>query len=149
MFEMMPYSGLQPLRRLRREMDDVFGRILTPTDWPGLLGDSDFMPMADATETEDALELSIEVPGMKRDDIEVSLSGSLLSIKGEKKEEKEERKGDIHLTERRFGAFQRSFRLPVEVKGEELTAKYENGVLKVTVPKAEVHPTKLIEVEGG
>ena len=70
-------------------------------------------------------------------DIDISLSNGVLTIKGEKKQEREEKEGDYHLTERSFGAFMRAVQLPTEVQSDKIEASYKNGVLKITLPKSE------------
>ncbi|MBI5523898.1 MAG: Hsp20/alpha crystallin family protein [Desulfarculus sp.] len=94
-----------------------------------------FVPSVDFKETEEGYELSAEVPGLKPEEIEVSLTGDILILKGEKKEEHEETKGDYHLVERRYGSFYRSFRLPSEVERGKLSATHKDGVLRVVLPK--------------
>jgi HSP20 family protein len=146
MYELIPITGL---RTLRREVDDV---------WKGFFGgdwlstkeeEKSFVPSVDFKETEGGYELIAEVPGLKPEEIEVTLTGDLLTIKGEKREEREKDEGEYHLVERRFGSFYRSFRLPEEVERGGLSAVRKDGVLTVTLPKApKVVPTK-VEVKEG
>ncbi len=92
-------------------------------------------PMVDVVEKENAYEVAAELPGLDAADVDVKLAHDILTIKGEKKEEREESKKDYHLSERRFGSFQRSFQVPDGVDAEKITATFEKGVLKVTLPK--------------
>lgn len=150
MFELMPYSGFGSLGRLRRDMDDLWKRFFdTEPGPPALRGEGfSFVPVVNVKETEEALEVTAEVPGLKPEEIEVSLTGDILTLKGEKKEEREEDRGDYHLVERRFGSFQRSFRLPMEVERDKLSAKHKDGVLSITLPKAKKQAATAIKVEA-
>jgi HSP20 family protein len=88
-----------------------------------------------------------EVPGMEPKDIDISLSDGVLTIKGEKKQEKEEKEADYHLVERSYGAFTRLVRLPKEVQSEKISASYKDGILKVTLPKSEEAKKKEIKIK--
>ena len=88
-------------------------------------------------DTKDEIVVKAEVPGLDKPDIQVSVDGDLLTIKGEKKKEKETKEEDYYFCERAYGAFSRSLRLPVEVKTDKVTANLNNGVLEVHLPKAE------------
>jgi HSP20 family protein len=105
-----------------------------------------FVPTVDIRETEEGYEVIAEVPGLKPEEIEVTLSGDVLTLKGEKKEEREETKGEYHLVERRYGSFHRSFRLPEPVARERLAATHKEGLLRVTLPKALGEKTTKVEV---
>ena len=91
--------------------------------------------------------MKAEVPGMDPKDIDISLSDGLLTIKGEKKQEREEKEENYHLVERSYGAFTRSIRLPKEVQSDKISASYKNGVLKVTLPKSEEAKKKEIKIK--
>lgn len=93
------------------------------------------VPAVDMVDKEGAYEITAELPGLDEKDIEVKLADGGLTIKGEKQEEKEEKKKDYYLHERRFGAFERSFRLPEGVDADKIEAKFLKGVLTVTLPK--------------
>ncbi len=104
--------------------------------WPG---EKEELRMdMDVHETDDAITIKCDMPGMKKDDIEVSLRGNLLTIKGTRKveEETKDEKGRIVRKERRFGSFSRSFTVPQKVKPEDIKTSYENGVLTIVIPKA-------------
>jgi HSP20 family protein len=92
-------------------------------------------PSLDLTETEKQIVVTAEMPGLDDKDFEVSVSGDILTLKGEKKAEHEHRNGDAHYLERRVGSFSRSVRLPFEVQDEKVDARYEKGVLTIRVPK--------------
>ncbi len=137
-----------PLVSLRREIDRLFddfssgfslwpfGRHSTaePT-WrlPTVFGMT--TPATDVVETENEFQITAELPGMDEKDIELTLSDDLLTIKGEKSEEREEKEKDYYLSERRFGSFRRSFRLPEGVNADKISAEFSKGVLTITLPK--------------
>jgi len=107
------------------------------------------MPAMDITEDTAAFKLSAELPGMSEKDIEVMVRGDTLTVKGEKKAESERTEADVHLSERSYGAFSRSFTLPEGVDGEKIGAEFANGVLTLTMPKVAIAaaPAKTIEVK--
>ncbi len=125
----------------------VLGRFLGDEWLPVWPPEGGFETVVDLRETEKGYELSAEVPGLKPEEIEVVLSGDLLTIKGEKREEREEDKGGYHLVERRFGSFHRSFRLPEAVEREHLSATHKDGVLRVVLPKLGKEESTRIEVK--
>jgi HSP20 family protein len=110
--------------------------------------DGKFLPEANLAETEKSVEVTVELPGMKPEEVKVEIKGEQLWITGEKKEEKEEKGKTFHRMERRTGMFRRIFTLPVEVVDEKVEAKFAEGVLKITLPKAEKVAPKQIEVKG-
>ena len=93
------------------------------------------VPAVDVAEKDNQYQISAELPGMDQNNIEVTLSNGVLTIKGEKKEEKEESKKDYYLSERRYGSFQRSFQVPEGVDAEKIEANFKNGILTVSLPK--------------
>ncbi|MFN0194779.1 MAG: Hsp20/alpha crystallin family protein [Aestuariivirga sp.] len=135
---------------LRREVDDVFrdfGR-----GWPKFEGAGSRMLGVDVNiaETGDALEVTAELPGVDSKDVNVEFRDGMLTIRGEKKQERKE--GDnknLRILERNYGMFERSFTLPVDVEADKITADFEKGILKVVLPKAPQAktPVKKIEVK--
>ena len=114
----------------------------------GMLGrEAKFLPEANIVETEKAVEIAVELPGMKPEDVKVEIREKALWITGEKKEKKEEKGKTFHRVERRAGMFRRVFPVPVEVVEEKIDARFNDGVLKVTLPKAEKVAPKHIEVK--
>jgi HSP20 family protein len=107
-------------------------------------------PAVDVAEKADAYEITAELPGMDEKNIEVKLANEMLAIKGEKKEDKEEKEKDYYLSERRYGSFQRSFRIPERVDTEKIEASFQKGILTVMLPKkAEVQKSeKKIDVKA-
>ena len=115
----------------------------------GMLGrDGKFLPEANVIETDKAIEVAVELPGMKPEEVKLEIRDGTLLITGEKKEEKEEKGKTFHRVERRAGMFRRAFALPVEILEEKVDAKFVEGVLKVTLPKAEKATPKRIEIKG-
>ena len=131
-------TGDNPVATLQRDMNDAverfwnrFGQGLNGFDWPWGGNEA----RSDVVETKNAIEVSIELPGMDMQDIEVNVSDDMLTIKGEKKVESQEEKKGYHLSERRYGSFQRVIGLPDGVDRDAATATFKNGVLSVTLPK--------------
>ncbi len=137
-------SGFE-LNRLRREIDrlfeDPFG-FLTPSTsfFEG------WTPPVDVYEDKDKYVIKAELPGMRKEDIDVSLEGNTLTICGERKEEKENKGGESYRSERYFGRFQRSVTLPMSVQPDNVNANYKDGVLAVTLHKSEESKPKQIQV---
>ena len=116
---------------------------------PGTFGrEGKFLPEANIVETDKAFEVAVELPGMKPDEVKVEIRENALWITGEKKVEKEEKGKTFHRIERRAGMFRRVFPLPVEVTEDKVDARFAEGVLKITLPKAEKVAPKHIEVKG-
>jgi HSP20 family protein len=126
-----------PFTAMRAEMDRVldsflgrgFGRFMAP------MGGEWNEPKIDVRETKDELVVEAELPGMDEKDVNVTLNNGVLTMKGEKKSEREEKKDDYHLMERSYGSFQRSFRVGEAIEPDKVTAAFDKGVLKVTLPK--------------
>jgi HSP20 family protein len=153
-----------PFENLRREIDRLFEGF-HPGGWEFPFGRRAFelepfwarekgfaiAPAVDVAEREKEYEITAELPGMDEKDIEIKLANDMLTIKGEKKEEKEERQKDYHLTERRYGSFMRSFKVPPGVDTGKIEAAFAKGVLTVKLPKtAEAQKSeKTISVKAG
>jgi HSP20 family protein len=108
------------------------------------------MPAVDMVEDEKSYRVTAELPGISQKDVEVTMEGGLLTIKGEKKEEREEKEKGFYLSERRYGSFQRSLRLPDGLDEGKIEAKFDNGVLTVVLPKSPeaISKPKKIEVKA-
>lgn len=107
----------------------------------------EWAPSLDVSETKDNIAVKAEVPGMDAKDIDISLANDVLTVKGEKKQQKEEKDENYHRVERSYGAFSRSIRLPREVQSDKIKANYKNGVLKITLPKSEEAKKKEIKIK--
>lgn len=108
---------------------------------------SAFAPSLELSEEEDKFVLHADVPGIDRKDIDISVTGNTLTIKGERKAEEKRKEKSYYYSERTFGSFHRAIELPSEVDPEKVTAAYKDGVLKVTVPKSERAKPKQIKVD--
>ncbi|HKW90368.1 MAG TPA: Hsp20/alpha crystallin family protein [Methylomirabilota bacterium] len=128
---LLPWTGMGSLKH---EMDRVFDRFLEGR-WDEFPSLGDWTPQMDISETKDSLVAKVEVPGMDSKDIQISLQDNLLTIKGEKRHEREEKDEHYHRVERAYGSFTRSVRLPVAVDASKVTATFKNGLLTVTLPK--------------
>lgn len=144
-----------PFTSLQREMNRLFDNFLggpTLSPWaPFERGPAGaFIPRVDVSETDREIKVSAELPGLDENDIDVSLTRDTLTIKGEKKEEKEEKGTDYYRMERSYGSFSRSIPLPVEVDTDKVEATFKKGVLHVTLPKTEsaIEKTKKIPVKA-
>ena len=131
--------GIDSFRRdLTRFFDDFFS--VSPTS----LFETAWMPSLDVSEDDKAIHVKAEIPGIEEKDLNVSLENNMLTISGEKKEEKKEENKRYMVSERRFGSFYRSITLPDGVKSDGISASFTNGVLRVEIPKAEsVKPKKI------
>jgi HSP20 family protein len=135
----------RPFEALRKEVDrlfDDFGDDFWRRPFRSLAGlergwAQKFVatPPADVTETDKAYEITAELPGIDQKNIEVNVANGGITIRGEKKEETEEKKKDYYVSERRYGSFERHFGLPVGVDADKIDATFKDGVLKVTLPK--------------
>ena len=144
-----PFRELTPFRefeRVRREMDRLWDSFLEG----GLRKkgeEGEWLPSLDVAETKNELVVKAEVPGMDPKDIDISLSDGVLTIKGEKRQEKEEKEADYHVIERSYGSFLRSVQLPKEVQSDKISASYKNGILRITLPKSEEAKKKEIKIK--
>ena len=125
---------------------DIMDRFFDELELPQIFrAEGDVLPAFDIAETEKEYTITGEIPGIEPKDLNVTLVDGTLTIQGEKKKEQEEKGEHFHRIERESGSFHRGFRVPEHVKTEELKAHYKDGVLKITLPKAQVM-TKKIEV---
>jgi len=139
-----PFRG--ELGSLRREMERLWNHALGETPLGGTFLE-EWAPSVDITETKDNFIVKAELPGLDAKDVNVSISGDILTIKGEKKKEEEEEDEHHHFIERYSGTFHRVLQLPSGVKGDEIEANYDKGILKVTLPKVEEAKKKEIEIK--
>ncbi|UCE18269.1 MAG: Hsp20/alpha crystallin family protein [Gemmatimonadota bacterium] len=133
--------------QFRDEMDRLFEDFIQRFPARRDLGDRMWNPDVDVHETDHEVVVEAEVPGMEQKDIHVTIKDNILTLKGEKKQEKEVKEADYHSVERSYGSFARTFALPTLVVADKASAKYENGVLKITLPKAEEVKPKEVAVE--
>ena len=130
-----PLENFQTLRRLNSVLDEAF------SNWPfqqenGSITSS-WYPACDVFEDKDAVKIVAELPGVKPEDVKLSLENNLLTIRGEKKQDAEEKNERVHRYERSYGAFERTFSLPSTVDPDRIVADYQHGILTVSIPKVE------------
>jgi len=133
-----PFEAFE--RDVKRIFDDFFA--LEPVD----LFDSAWLPTVDVEEDEKSIHVRAEIPGIDEKDLNVTLEDNVLTISGEKKEERKEENKRYVLAERRFGSFKRSIALPAEVKADSVKASFKNGVLTIDFEKKEVSQPKRITI---
>ncbi|MDD2317963.1 MAG: Hsp20/alpha crystallin family protein [Desulfobacterales bacterium] len=140
-----PYGGLINLQsNINRLFNDVF---------PGKTAEGDdlslgmWRPMVDICDTENAIVVTAELPGVKKEDISIEVKDNILTIKGERSVDSEVKEENYYRRERSFGSFQRSFSLPTEVNPESIKAGFKDGVLKIEVPKPEAKKPKQISID--
>jgi HSP20 family protein len=146
--ELMEWRPFREVTKLRREMDrlweDYFG-----AGRRGLKSlETEWAPAVDISEGDDKITVKAEIPGLEAKDIDISLSGDVLTIKGEKKSEREEKQENYHLVERNYGSFSRSLRLPGTVEADKIEAAYKQGVLTIACPKKEEAKPKAIDIKA-
>jgi len=137
------WDPFQDLLAIQDEMNQVFGRARQGQ------GGRVWAPALAISERNDAYVVTVEVPGVKADDLDITLEDGLLTIQGERQFTSESSEQQYHRVERRYGSFRRSITLPSQVKADAIEASFENGVLEVVVPKAEEAKPKKITVRAG
>lgn len=142
------FSPWLDLQRIRDEMDRLIGSTGGGPEG-GRAGELGWTPATNVVERPDEFVITTELPGMRREDIHVELQDRALTIRGEKREEREQRDERRHMVERSFGSFTRTLTLPETVAPDRIRARFENGVLRVTVPKSEERRGREIQVDGG
>ena len=138
------WPSFDRLATLRDEMDRLFDFSFPSRD-SGLL--SGWSPALDVYDDKDAYQVSVELPGMKKEDIDISVQDGVLTVSGERKHERENKEGQTFRSERYFGKFQRSISLPSGVDTSKVGASYKEGVLLIHLPKAEEAKPRQIEVK--
>lgn len=144
--ELVPWRPFRELSSFRREMDRLWDPFFAEIPFAGLVS-QEWLPSVDISETKDKLLIKVDLLGLEAKDVNVSVSGDILTIKGEKEKEKEEKDEHYYHCERCCGSFQRSFRLPVNVQADKVDATFDKGILKITLPKTKEAKKKEIEVK--
>ena len=139
-------SGLFGLQRLNRFLDEAFSGMPSPEQ--GSVITSAWFAPTDVSEDSNGIQISMELPGVEPDDVRLSLENNILTIRGEKRHQAEQKNERVHRYERTYGTFERTFMLPSTVDSEQIEARYENGVLLITVPKAERAKPREIRVKS-
>ncbi len=144
-----PFGGMLSLRNaMDRLFQDAFVR---PSELfgPSGFGDAQGWLALDVYETENDCVVTAAIPGVRPEDVDISVQGNLLTIRGETKSEQEQARGSYHIRERRYGSFHRQLQLPVPVDTEKAEARFENGILTLTLPKTEEARERRIRVASG
>jgi HSP20 family protein len=151
-------SGADPFNALRRQVDRLFddftggfwglpfGRSM-PELARGMFAGGEVTPQIDVKETADSFQVTAELPGLAEKDVAVTIADNVLTLKGEKKAEREEKGENYHLSERSFGSFTRSVQLPTTVDQDKITAQFDKGVLTIALPKVEAAKTREKKIE--
>lgn len=143
---MTPWRPSRELEDVERRFDEIFGRPTLPSLWWRFPEETGWIPALDVFEKDNKLVVKAEIPGMKEEDIDVSVVGDTLTIKGERKSETEVKDEDYYRCERSYGSFFRSIPLPSAVDANKIEANYEDGVLEVTLPKTAAAKRKKVKV---
>jgi HSP20 family protein len=139
------YNPWQEMNALQRQLNHLFDDALTPSNWDGF-NNLAKIPAAELTETDEAVHLKLEVPGMSAKDLDVQVMADRVAISGERKSEtKSEEKGKTR-SEFRYGKFSRVIPLPVRIQNINVTADYKDGILNLTLPKSEEEKNKIVKV---
>lgn len=139
------YNPWQEMNSLQRQLNRLFDDALTPDNWENF-GNLSKLPAAELTETDDALQLKLEVPGMEAKDIDIQVMVDRVAISGERKSETKSESNGNTRTEFRYGKFQRVIPLPARIQNTNVTADYKDGILNLTLPKAEDEKNKVVKV---
>ena len=146
--DLVQWRPFREVSRLRNEMDRLWDEYFGAGRRAFRLEEEAWLPAVDVSETGDKITVKAEIPGMEAKDIEISMVGDTLTIKGEKKAETEEKDENYHMVERTYGSFSRAMKLPAVVDAEKVEATYKNGVLTVVLPKMEEVKPKAIEIKA-
>jgi HSP20 family protein len=135
-----------------REIDDILNRYTRAIGQPQggsqeVIATGDWVPLVDIAETDKAFEIKVEIPDVTKEDVKVTVDNRVLTIWGERKQEKEEEGKKFHRVERSYGVFTRSFTLPDNVDESKVTATFKNGILNLQIQKAKVAKQKAIQVK--
>jgi len=146
---LIPWRPFRELEEMERRFEDVFGRPFLPAVWRRIpMVEMGWAPAIEVFEKEDKFVVKAELPGMREEDIDVSVVGDTLTIKGERKAESEVKEEDYYCCERSYGSFSRSIALPSSVDAKKIEAGYEDGVLEVSLPKAPEVKAKKVAVSA-
>lgn len=144
-------EGMDLFLDFQRDINQLFDRFFGGI-FPAAFEDFDlpltgFSPRVDVAETDEEVQVAVELPGMNEKEIEVTLDGEALRIRGEKKSENERKDGQVFRSERYYGAFDRVVPIPCEVEREKVDAEFKNGVLTITLPKTEASRSRRKKIE--
>ena len=139
------YNPWSEMNSLQRQLNHLFNDALTLANWEDF-GNLAKVPAAELTETDEALHLKLEIPGMEAKDLDVQVMADRVAIAGERKSESKTEEEGITRSEFRYGKFQRVIPLPVRIQNTNVTADYKDGILNLTLPKSEEEKNKVVKV---
>lgn len=142
------YNPWQEMNSLQRQLNRLFDDALIPANW-GDFNNLSKIPAAELTETEDAVHLKLEVPGMEAKDLDIQVMADRVAISGERKSEIKSEDNGRTRSEFRYGKFSRVIPLPIKIQNTNVTADYKDGILNLTLPKAEEEKNKVVKVNLG
>jgi HSP20 family protein len=142
------YDPFRDLHSLQDEVNRLFSTNLSRAFGEEGIARGAWNPSVDIYENKDQIVLEAELPGMKREDFDLSIENNVITLRGERRFEKKDESDNYHRVERAYGSFTRSFTLPQTVQAESVTAEYRNGVLRVVMPKREEVKARRIEIAG-
>ena len=142
------YNPWQEMSSLQRQLNRLFDDAFTSEGW-GDFSNLSKVPAAELTETDDALLLKLEVPGMEAKDLDIQVMADRVAITGERKSETKSESNGNTRTEFRYGKFSRVIPLPARIQNTNVTAEYKNGILNLTLPKSEEEKNKVVKVNLG
>lgn len=144
---LIKWNPFNELEDISNRLNQIFGRpAVQPETGQQMLKVADWAPSVDISETDKAYLIKAEIPGVKKEDVKVTIDDGMITIQGERKMEKEEKDKKFHRIERSYGSFVRSFRLPDGVDESKAKAEFKDGMINVTLPKSEKAKTKAVEV---
>ena len=144
MSNLIRFEPMREMITLREAMDRLFNDAFTPSSFSGGLQ----IPAVDLYQTDDEVVVKASLPGLKAEDVQITVTGEMLTLKGEFKQKEDVKEKAYHLREQRYGIFERTFALPTEVVSDKAKAEFENGILTITLPKAEEVKPKMITVKA-
>jgi len=150
MLDLIPWRKKREVPKLKDDIDELFDKFMRSfsSSLPEIFGvEGEIWPSVDVLEDKKNIIVKAEIPGMDPSDFDISISDNILTIKGEKKQEKEEKDKNFYMMERQYGTFTRSITLPVEVNEEKVDASYKDGVLKIVIPKKKESKENKIKVK--
>ena len=139
------WNPFQEIEALQRDMNELFDG-LAPRRMNGDRVGLSFVPAAEMNDTAEAIELKLEVPGLKPEDLDIQVTADAVSISGERKSETKSEEGGVTRTEFRYGSFRRVIPLPSRVQNTNVTAEYKDGILHLNLPKAEEEKNRIVKV---
>jgi HSP20 family protein len=142
--DMGKFEPARAMKSLRNEIDTLFDRFI---ERPLSTLTGQLVPPLDISETDTEISVKMEIPGIEEENMDVSIVNDVLTVRGEKKREREESSKIYHVTERTYGTFTRSVTLPVAVRVDMIRASYKKGILEINLPKKELTQAKKIEIQ--